>query len=162
MPHGLRTGLLIFSVISLASIGRSHTGHNVNGPYYPVRALKSSDGISRFGCRFALDGCASSDEGSGPQAKLSEPFPWAGADWQLVVFPNGYGPAQGHASAYLRLVDDGRPRPLPRGLSFAITATAARGAVVARRVCAAHVFSTVWASFSPVFTPLETFSNGNR
>ena len=64
----------------------------------------------------------------------SEAFKWGGASWQLVLLPH-----TAHTSAYLRLVDDERTHPLPRELSFRITATRAN-TVLASRTCKGHTF----------------------
>jgi len=75
--------------------------------------------------------------------RVSDEFSWAGAKWQLLFFPSGYGSeTQGHSSVYLRLLSDGRPRPLPRGISFSVTTTGgSKDALVASRACSGHIFS---------------------
>ena len=92
----------------------------------------------------------------GAAARTSAPFTWGGATWELVFFPRGHRPRDDHRlqlgadssggtttpSVYLRLTGDSRPRPLPRGVSFTVTAREiASGRVVARRTCVRHVFS---------------------
>jgi len=92
-------------------------------PASQVRAVSEAGGSAVFSCTFAdLDPLE-------VEARVSETFSWAGASWQVVFFPSGHKGEADFASCYLRLAADSRaPLPLPRGLSFALTARAARAA----------------------------------
>jgi hypothetical protein len=104
---------------------------------------------------------ASPDSSGVATARTSPPFAWGGATWELVCFlsggvargtgagagdhrasPGGGPSASAYASVYVRLVGDSRVRPLPRRLSFTVTARhKATGRVLASRRCEGHAFS---------------------
>ena len=105
----------------------------------------SGSGAGRFQVRFQVDNASFTADAAGTSL-TSEPFAYAGAEWQLVLFPAGYKSAteSGHASVYLRLRADHRPHPLPRALAFSArlvgSGGGAKGGDVARRTCSGHSF----------------------
>jgi hypothetical protein len=97
--------------------------------------------------------------------QVSEEFSWAGATWQLLLFPSGYGSQEtGYSSVFLRLVSDSRPKPLPRGISFTVSAICEDDnngkhegeQKKSSRSCAGHVFSLVSVFVVHLLTYLMT------
>jgi len=132
----------------------------------PPQDTGTSPSVGRFSLTFAP--CGPEDA----CVQVSDTFNWAGAAWEVLLFPAGHAAAatssssvaastaasDTYASAYLRLVEDHRRQPLPRSLSFSITArhaapgtsstTSSKAAakadqpsVLASRVCASRRFA---------------------
>ena len=78
----------------------------------------------------------------------SDTFRWWGGSWQLVCFSGGNSAgnsagmdSRGHIAVYLRLVDDDREHPLPRGLSFRVTMS--RPAEGMQKICTRELATRV-------------------
>jgi hypothetical protein len=98
----------------------------------PPQDTGTNPSVGRFSLTFAP--CGPEDD----CVQVSDTFSWAGAVWEVLLFPAGHAAPSGaasptasesYASAYLRLVDDHRRQPLPRSLSFSITAQRAASGI---------------------------------